>query len=108
MQGDDVWLKAKNLMVKGMRKLLPKQYRPFKVLECIGQVAYQLKLLTTMKIHDIFHVDLLTPYCKTLSYSTNYIRPPPVTEESEEEYEVKNIQDTQRHRRGRKLQYLIH
>src|SRR5216683_7781702 len=82
MQGDDVWLKAKNLMVKGMRKLLPKQYRPFKVLECIGQVAYQLKLPTTMKIHDIFHLDLLTLYREMLSYSTNYIRPPPVTEES--------------------------
>jgi hypothetical protein len=24
MQGDDVWLEAKNLVVKGMRKLLPK------------------------------------------------------------------------------------
>jgi hypothetical protein len=36
MQGDDVWLKAKNLVVKGMRKLLPKQYGPFKILECIG------------------------------------------------------------------------
>ena len=24
MQGDDIWLKAKNLVVKGMRKLLPK------------------------------------------------------------------------------------
>jgi hypothetical protein len=25
-QGDDVWLEAKNLMVKGSRKLLPKRY----------------------------------------------------------------------------------
>jgi len=40
MQGDDIWLKAKNLMVKGIRKLLPKRYGPFKILECIGQVAY--------------------------------------------------------------------
>jgi hypothetical protein len=36
MQGDDIWLEAKNLTVKGMRKLLPKRYGPFKVLECIG------------------------------------------------------------------------
>ncbi len=35
-----------------------------------------------MKIHDIFHLDLLTLYREMLSYSTNYIRPPPVTEES--------------------------
>jgi len=86
-----------------MRKLLPKRYGPFKVLECIGQVAYQLKFPTTMKIHNVFHIDLLTPYRKTSSYSTNYVRPPPVTEESEEEYKVKSIQDAQRHGRGRKL-----
>ena len=76
-----------------MRKLLSKQYGPFKVLEHIGQVAYQLKLPTTMKIYNVFHIDLLTPYHETSSYGTNYIRPPPVMEESEEEYEVKNIQD---------------
>jgi hypothetical protein len=61
-----------------------------------------------MKIHDIFHVDLLTPYRETSSYGTNYVRPPPVTEENDEEYEVENIQDARRHGRGRKLQYLVH
>jgi hypothetical protein len=108
MQGDDVWLEAKNLAVKGMRKLLPKRYGPFKVLERIGQVAYRLKLPDTMKIHDVFHIDLLTPYRETSSYGTNYIRPPPVTEENNEEYEVENIRDARRHGRGRKLQYLVH
>jgi len=44
-----------------------------------------------MKIHDVFHIDLLTLYHKTSSYGTNYVRPPPVMEESEEEYKVKNI-----------------
>jgi len=44
-----------------------------------------------MKIHDVFHIDLLTLYRETSSYGTNYVRPPPVTEESEEEYEVKSI-----------------
>jgi hypothetical protein len=108
MQGDDVWLEAKNLAVKGMRKLLPKQYGPFKVLKCIGQVAYRLKLPDSMKIHDVFHIDLLTPYRETTSYGPNYIRPPPVMEDNEEEYKVENIRDAQRHGRGRKLQYLIH
>jgi hypothetical protein len=108
MQEDNVWLKAKNLMVKGMRKLLPKWYGPFKVLERIGQVAYRLKLPDTMKIHDIFHIDLLTPYREMSSYSINYVRPPPVMEENDEEYKVEHIRDTRRHRRGRKLQYLVH
>jgi hypothetical protein len=107
-QGDDVWLEAKNLVVKGMRKLLPKWYGPFKVLERIGQVVYRLKLPDTMKIHDVFHIDLLTPYRETSSYSTNYVRPPSVMEENDEEYKVENIRDARRHRRGRKLQYLVH
>jgi hypothetical protein len=70
--------------------------------------VYQLKLPDTMKIHDVFHINLLTLYCEMSSYSTNYIRPPPVMEESEEEYEVEYICDIRRHRRGRKLQYLMH
>ena len=69
---------------------------------------YQLKLPDTMKIHDVFHINLLTPYHEMSSYGTNYIRPPPVMEENDEEYEVEHIQDTRRHRRGHKLQYLVH
>jgi hypothetical protein len=107
-QGDDVWLEAKNLVVKGSRKLLPKRYRPFKVLECIRAVTYRLKLPPTMKVHDIFHIDLLSPYKETLSYRQNYVRPPPVMEENDEEYEIKNIQDARHHGRGCKLQYLVH
>ena len=108
MQGDDIWLEAKNLVVKGMRKLLPKQYGTFKDLEHIGQVVYQMKLPDLMKIHDVFHIDLLTPYCEMSSYGTNYIRPPPVTEDNKEEYKVENIQDARHYGRGCKLQYLIH
>jgi hypothetical protein len=37
---DQVWLKGKNLHVRGTRKLLPKQYKPFKITEHIGKVAY--------------------------------------------------------------------
>ena len=108
MQGEDVWLEAKNLAVKGTRKLLPKRYGPFKVLERIGQVAYRLKLPPTMKVHDVFHIDLLTPYRETTSYGANYVRPPPVTEGDEEEYEIESIREARRQGRGRKLQYLIH
>jgi hypothetical protein len=108
MLGDDIWLKAKNLVVKGSRKLLPKRYGPFKVLKHIGMVAYWLKLPPTMKIHDIFHIDLLSPYKETLSYGQNYVRPSPVMEENEEEYKIENIWDARYHRRGCKLQYLVH
>jgi hypothetical protein len=108
MQGYDVWLEAKNLAVKGSRKLLPKRYGPFKVLECIGAVAYRLKLPPTMKVHDVFHIDLLSPCKETSSYGQNYVRPPLVMEENDEEYEIENIQDARCHGRGHKLQYLVH
>jgi hypothetical protein len=107
-QGDDIWLEAKNLAVKGSRKLLPKRYGPFKVLKRIGAVVYWLKLPPTMKVHDVFHIDLLSPYKEMSSYRQNYIRPPPVMEENDEEYEIENIRDVRRHGRGCKLQYLIH
>ena len=103
MQGDDIWLEAKNLMVKGSWKLLPKQYGPFKVLEHIGQIAYRLKLPLSMKVHDIFHIDLLTLYYEIMSYRTNYVRPPLVTEGEEEEYKIKSIWEARRQGWGWRL-----
>ena len=61
-----------------------------------------------MKIHDVFHVDLLMPYKEMEAYGTPYTQPPPVIEEGEEEYEIKSILDSKRHERGRKRQYLVH
>jgi hypothetical protein len=37
-----------------------------------------------MKIHDIFHVDLLSPYKVMEGYGEPYMCPPPVIEEEEE------------------------
>ena len=105
--GDQVWLKGKNLALAGHQKLSPKRYGPFAITEHIGPVAYRLDLLTSMKIHNVFHIDLLMPYKETEAYSTLFTRPPPVIE-GEEEYEVKVILDVRRHGRKRKLQYLVH
>jgi hypothetical protein len=106
--GDQVWLEGTNLSVKGTRKLLPKRYGPFKITEQIGPVAYQLDLPNHMKIHDVFHIDLLTPHKETEEYGRPYTRPPPVLETGEQEYEIEAIRDMRRHGRGRKLQYLVH
>jgi hypothetical protein len=59
---DQVWLEPKNLKVTCNRKLLPKRYRPYQVIEKISPMAYQLQLPSSMKIHDVLHVDLLSPY----------------------------------------------
>ena len=70
--GDKVWLEGKNLSVTGSRKLLPQQYGPFTIKQRVGQVAYKLKLPLCMKIHDVFHIDLLMPYKETKAYGTPY------------------------------------
>ena len=95
--GEHVWLEATNLKVKGTRKLLPKRYGPFKITERIGPVAYWLDLPSHMKIHNVFHIDLLTPYRVTQEYGIAYERPPPILEASEEEYEIEAIRDMRRH-----------
>jgi len=44
--------------------LTPRFCGPFKILERIGPVPYQLVLPPTMKIHDVFHVSLIKKYVK--------------------------------------------
>ena len=44
-----------------------------------------------MKLHDIFHIDLLLPYKEMEEYGLAYMRPPPELIEGEQEYEVESI-----------------
>jgi hypothetical protein len=60
-----------------------------------------------MKIHDVFHVDLLSPYKVTEAYGEPYIRPPPIMEEGEQ-YEIDTILEVRRHGKKKALQYLVH
>ena len=62
-----------------------------------------------MKIHNVFHVDLLTPYVKTQAYGENYPQPPPEIIDGEEEYEVEMIINDRYLRQGRKKkrQFLV-
>ena len=71
--GDQVWLEGKNLTITGHQKLSPKYYGPFKITEQISPMAYQLLLPDTMKIHNVFHVDLLMPYKETEAYGMLFI-----------------------------------
>ena len=86
-----VWLDTRNLKMNHHKKIAPKQKGPFEIEEVLGPVTYQLKLLTTWKIHNVFHATLLQPYIENEIYGNNYPRPLPELLEGEEIYEVETI-----------------
>jgi len=106
-EGDQVWLEGRNLAIMGNRKLSPKRYGPFTVLQKLSPVAMCLNLPTSMKIHNVFHTDLLLPYKETEQYGMPYTCPPLIID-SKEEYEIENILEAWRFGKKCKLQYLMH
>jgi hypothetical protein len=107
-EGDHVWLEGKNLCLsQPTTKLAPRQHGPFKVVQVMSPVNYHLKLPMQWSIHLVFHIDLLTPYCETITHGPNYQCPTPDLEEGAEEYSVEKILDSWKFGRRRQLQYLV-
>jgi len=105
---DKVWLEATNLItMHPTSKLLPKWYGPFKIINVISKVVYQLELPPQWKIHNMFHTSLLSPYHEMPTHRPNYHKPPPDVINGEKEWEVKEIVGSRRYGRWKKLQYLI-
>lgn len=60
--GDKVWLSTKNLQTQRPSKKLDwKQIGPYEVRRVVSPYAYELALPTSMKVHPVFHVSLLSP-----------------------------------------------
>ncbi|KDN39417.1 hypothetical protein RSAG8_08823, partial [Rhizoctonia solani AG-8 WAC10335] len=103
--GEEVWLDAKNIKLKSKStKLNDKRLGPFKVLEKISDLAYKLELPETMKVHNVFYLGLLSNIKKG-SQNPFKERPPPVTIDGEEEYEVEYIVDHEK--RGETMWYRV-
>ena len=85
-------LNGKNMRSKRpSKKLNPKLYGPFKVLEKQGARAYKLLIPDRWKIHPVFHVSLLEPY--RISIRPARAQPPRAPEEVEGdlEWEVERV-----------------
>ena len=106
VSGNKVWLDGRNLRIKThSKKLTPRRYGPFEVMKQVSPVTYRIKLPASMKIHNVFHVDLLIPFHETDAYGTAYPQPPPELIDGQEEFEVEEIIADRVHRR--KQQYLV-
>jgi hypothetical protein len=62
--GDFIYLKVSPMrgihMFKVKGKLTPRYVGPFKIVDCKGEVAYQLELPPQLSdVHDVFHVSQL-------------------------------------------------
>ncbi|KAF8690911.1 hypothetical protein RHS03_08901, partial [Rhizoctonia solani] len=91
--GEEAWLDAKNMKLKTLSPKLTEQWLgPFKIIEKISDHAYQLELPPSMRIHNVFYVGLLSKV-KRDNKQMFENRPPPVTVDGEEEYEVEGITD---------------
>lgn len=104
--GDKVWLSSKNIhTTRPAKKLDYKKHGPFKILEKINNRSYRLDLPQNYKIHPVFHVSLLERYQPDQIPGRAPRRPPPVEVRGEQEYFVKQIEDS-RWFRGT-LQYYV-
>lgn len=54
-------------------KLAPHNYEPYRVLERIGPVAYQLELLESLRIHPVFIVSCLKKQFGNLAISSTVL-----------------------------------
>ena len=107
-KGDQVWLDGRNIKTyHPTAKLAPKRHGPFPIQQVLSAIDYQLIIPEHWKIHDVFHVDLLTPYRETEFHGPNYAQPPPDLVGEEEQYEVEQVLDERNYGRWKKKQYLV-
>jgi hypothetical protein len=103
-KGEHVWLEAKNLRLPYSKKISTKREGPFEIMEVMGPVTYKLKLPTQLRIHNVFHASLLSPFIETETHGPNFPKPPPDIVDGEEEYEVEAILA---HKKNRGIKYLV-
>ena len=107
--GDQVMLSMKNIgTVRPTTKFDIRHSGPYTVLNRIGSHAYRLKLPDSFKIHDVFHVSLLSAY-RQPTYPGQHEEPPGPVEVTDQgaEFEISSIIDSRRHPRTGRLEYLV-
>lgn len=116
-EGERVWLSTENISTDlsraaPSRKFIPRYIGPYLIEKKLSGLVYRLKLPRTMKIHPVFHISRLRRYHdrpEELGDRPTSRRPDPIIRGANEEYEVEEVIDTRKVRRGRQWhrQYLV-
>jgi hypothetical protein len=102
---DMIWLFTKNIKTeRSFKKLDHKWIKSYKIKKILKDVC-QLKLSSSMKIHDTFHISLLRSAATDLLTGQIQSSSPPIVVNDEEEYEMNDVLDSRYH--YDKLQYKV-
>ena len=109
--GDLMFVLAKfTRTTRPLRKLSERYLGPFEVTDKPSMHSYQVKLPHHLRvIHPVFHISQLEPANQSQIPSRVNPPPPPITVDSELEYEISQILDSKLdHRRKPPLLYYVH
>jgi hypothetical protein len=96
--GDRVWLKTTNIRTRReCKKLDARKIGPFEITKRIGPLAYRLDLPETLKIHNVFHIELLEPVKDSTIEGQPEYPQGPLESTEDQEWEVKGIIDSRIH-----------
>ncbi len=103
--GSKVFLNERNIVTaRPSKKLDDKMLGSFTNLGLVGS-SYKLELPESMRVHDVFHPDLLRPAVDDPLPGQKNEFPDPIVVNDEDEWEIDDILDSRRYRR--RLQYRV-
>jgi hypothetical protein len=108
--GEKVYLNSKNIQTKRpSKKFDHKNFGPFKILAKIGTHAYRLEIPKTWRIHDVFHVNLLSKDHPDRFPNRSKPPPPTVEVDGEQQEVVERILNQRWTGKGknRHIEYLV-
>jgi len=103
--GSKMFLNERNIVTaRPSKKLDDKMLGPFTNLGPVDS-SYKLELPESMRVHDVFHPDLLRPAADDPLPGQKNEPPGPIVVNDEDEWEIDDILDSRRYRR--RLQYRV-
>ena len=104
--GQRVWLRAKDLPLKGISpKISPRFIGPFEIEAIINPCAVRLRLPPSLRIHPTFHVSQVKPVSSSPLSPPAPPPPPPRVIDNHPAWTVRRLLEVRR--RGRGHQYLV-